>query len=53
MFLYKEQNTYLTFTDFEANSPLFGGQTDLPIPPPRHYFNFYVTTFQRTFTIQI
>ena len=36
MFLHEEQNTYLTFTEFEAISPLFGGQTYLPIPPPRH-----------------
>jgi hypothetical protein len=39
IFLHEEQNTYLTFTEFEAISPLFGGQTYLPIPPPRHYLN--------------
>lgn len=49
MFLYKEQNTYLTFTEFEAISPLYWWAnifTNSTTPP---YFNLLYHYFQRTF----
>ena len=49
MFLFKEQNTYLTFTDFEAISPLYWWAnifTSFTNPP---YFNLF---FQRTTIVQ-
>ena len=51
--LYKDHNTYLTFTDFEAISPLYWWANILPIPPPRHISTYYIYILSKNYNTNI